>query len=240
MSPKELFALCRTWMHNLLEATMGSRPRQVTSLVAALVILFIWANIGGGDGAGTQAGDEIDRAVNLAHHFEEENRELKLANEYERRLRRVAQQTITALSEQVRQQDERILNQEQQIAFYRQLLEERGRPEDEIVIRSFDIVPDFRENHYQLLAVLVRGGSDSEPFEGSLDLALSLRNSAGQEFEHRPQFDIGVMDTSFRYYHEVNAVFPIPTGTEILNGQLALFREDGELMASRILVDQLL
>ena len=218
---------------------MGSRTRQVATLVAALMLIFIWVNVGDGDTASDADQEGLQRAINLAHFFEIENQKLKKQYETEARYRKVAEQTITALSEQIRLQDEQILNQEQQIAFFRQLLEERGSPGDEIVIRTFEIVPDFRENHHQLLAVLVRGGPDGEAFKGKLDLALSLRKTNGEEFEHRPQFDIGALNAEFRYYHEVQTTFSIPQETEILNGQLALFREDGELMASRILVDQL-
>ena len=240
MNPRVLLSIGRYWLGNIVEAVIGTRMRQIGSLIAILVIVFVWVNIGDDTLTGEPGPEELQRAINLAHHFENENRGLKQESETEQRLRRVADQTITALSEQIKEQDEQILNQEQQLAFYRQLLEERGNPEDEIQIRTFEIVPDYRENHYQLLAVLVRGGAEIDTFEGMLELALSLRNSNGDEFEHRPLFDIGSLDTEFRYYHEVQAVFPIPQGTEILNGQLALFRGDGELMASRILVDQVL
>lgn len=235
---RSLLAACKRWLFHMAEVTMGSRLRQAGTLVAALVVVFIWVNLGDGGTQEATESEELQRAINLAHHFEEENRRLKKETETEQRLRRVAERTITALSEQIRDQDEQILNQEQQLAFYRQLLEERGNPEDDIRIRSFEIVPDFRENHHQLLAVLVRGGAEGEAFKGRLDLALSLRNANGEEFEHRPLFDLGALETEFRYYHEVQTGFSIPQGTEILNGQLALFREDGVLMASRILVDQ--
>ena len=240
MNPWLFFATCRVWLNNIVHAALGTRVRQVFTLLAAVLIVFIWVNIGADEEALDISEAELDQAINLSHYFEKQNRKLKQDIETELRLRRVAQQTITALSENIRQQDETILNLQQQLAFYRQLLVERDRPADEIVIRSFEIIPDFREYSYQLLAVLVRGGAGSEPFRGRLDLALSLRNTNGEEFEHRPVFEIGALDTEFRYYHEIEAVFAIPPDTEILNGQLALFSEDGELMSSSILVDQTL
>lgn len=237
MSVNELVASGRMWLVHMFEVTLGTRMRQLGTLLAAMMVAFVWVNLGDEPEVSTEEQAEMQRAINLAHFFEAENRTLKIEYENERRLREVSDRTITALSELIREQDEEILNQEQQLAFYRQLLEERGNPEDEIRIRTFEIVPDFRENHYQLLAVLVRGGA-GESFSGMLDLALSLRDSGGAEFEHRPVFDLGALDTEFLYYLEFQAGFSIPPGTEILNGQLALFREDGELMVSRILADE--
>lgn len=229
------------WFDQLLAATFGTRLRSVITVSVIFAVIFLLNNRPAPDAAQQEIdAQELKRAINLAHYFEQENRRLLREVEDERRLRRISDQTTAALSEQLRQQDEDILGYEQRLAFLRQLLEERDSSQDQIDIRSFEIVPDYRENSYQLLAVLNRSGSDSAEFAGSLDLALSLRRANGEEIELKPVFELGALEVKMRYYVEVRSVFNIPPGTEILNGQLALFDAEGNLEASRLLYDQTL
>lgn len=204
-------------------------------MILAVCFLIIY-NLGE-TGADTDNPGYLKRALEVTRYFEDRSRTLQQNLESEQLRRKIAEQTITALSENIREQDEQILDQQQQLAFYRQLLEERGRTEVDTVIRSFEIVPDYRENFYQLSAVLVRGTGISEPFEGKLDLTLFLRDASGVSFDHAPTFEPAALDVKFRYYHEIQAVFFIPAGTDILNGQLVLYDDQDNPLASQILAD---
>lgn len=182
-------------------------------------------------------GEQLDRALELAREYERENRELQRALEAEQRLRRVANQTTAALAAQIRELDEAILDSEQRLAFYRQLLEERGGAAGDIAIRTFEILPDYREDSHQLVVVLSQPG-DSDSFTGELDLVLSLRDEQRGEFEFRPAFAPGLRQVNFRYYIEYRESFIVPAGAEIVNGQLVLRDAEGAVVSSRILREQ--
>ena len=237
---KLLFSGYLRWIDRLLQATFGTRMRTVATVTAVVAVIFFLNRSAPDPEQQEVDAQELGRAIDLAHYFEQENRRLLRELEDERRLHRIAEQTSTALSNQLSEQDEKILGYEQRLAFLRQLLEERDSDLDEIAIRNFEIVPDFRENSYQLLAVLNRSGSDSEEFSGQLNLALSLRRDNGEVIELRPVFDAGALEVKMRYYVEIRAVFNIPPGSEILNGQLVLFDDEGNSQASRLLRDQAL
>lgn len=228
---------CKTIVSNIWDAAAGTRTRQFASLV---VLGFLGILIYGveGDDPGLVEVAKLNTAIEISQFFEGENRNLAAELETEKRRRRLAEQTIHALAANVKEQDEIILEQNQQITFLRQLLDERGRTSTDMAIRTFDIEPDFRASHFQLSAVLVRSGTDKDPFTGRLDLALSLIDANGVTFEHRPLFNPGALDVTFRYYHEARAVFPIPTGAEITNAQLVLLDGEGEVIVSRTLHDQ--
>ena len=149
----------------------------------------------------------------------------------------VANQTTAALAAQIRALDEQILDNEQRIAFYRQLLAERGSDASAVAIRSFEIVPDYREDSHQLVVVLSQP-ADSESFVGSLDLVLSLRSAERGEFEFRPAFAAGLLQVNFRYYIEFKEIFQLPPGAEIVNGQLVLRDAENEVVTSQILREQ--
>lgn len=237
-NPWGFIVTCRAMISNIWDAACGTRMRQMTSF---LVLGFVGLIIYGieGDDPSLINVSKLNTAIEISRFFETENRTLAIELENEQRRRRLAEQTINALASNVKEQDEIILDQNQQIAFLRQLLDERGRTSTDTAIRTFDIEPDYRASYFQLSAVLVRSGTDKEPFAGRLDLALSLIDANGVTFEHRPIFNPGALDLSFRYYHELQAVFPIPTGSEITNAQLVLLDKEGQVVVSRTLHGQI-
>ncbi|MBF2735567.1 MAG: hypothetical protein ISN26_05770 [Betaproteobacteria bacterium AqS2] len=214
----------------------GTTPRMLATL-AALGILAGWLALREPEAAGADADAELARALELARDYEAANSELRRELEAERRLRRVANQTTAALAAQIRALDEQILDNEQRIAFYRQLLAERGSDVSAVAIRSFEIVPDYREDHHQLVVVLSQP-ADNENFVGSLDLVLSLRSAERGEFELRPAFAAGLLQVNFRYYIEFKEIFQLPPGAEIVNGQLVLRDAANEVVTSQILREQ--
>lgn len=236
-NPWGFLITCKSILGDVWDAAAGNLTRQLTSLFLLALVGTIIYNIEG-DEADKISVTQLQTALKVTKFFEIENRGLSQELDDERRQRQLAEQTITALAENIKEQDGLILDQKQQISFYRQLLEERGRNESDATIRTFDIVPDFRDDYQQLSAVIVRNGADNKPFKGRIDLALSLVDANGGTFEHRPIFEDGILEIEFRYYHEAQAVFPIPKGTEILNAQLVMFDKQGDPVVSRTLHEQ--
>ena len=227
-----------TYMHMLQHAFNAAFASPLRALATGVIIAtcaLIIFNLD--DSQNTQAEGDLARALDVSRFFKERSDTLEQDLTQERLRRRIAEQTVTALSENIREQDEAILDNQQQLAFYRQLLEERGRSDVQTVIRSFEIFPEFRDNYYQLSAVLVRGTGIDEPFAGKLGLTLFLRDQNGASYDLTPIFEPAALDVSFRYYHEVQAVFSVPDGSDILNGQLALHDDNGSVVASKILTD---
>lgn len=223
-------------LNGLRRLCFGTTPRMLASL-AALGALAAWLALRPPAAGPASASAELARALELARGYEEANSELRRELEAERRLRRVANQTTAALAAQIRALDEQIVDNEQRIAFYRQLLAERGSDVSAVAIRSFEIVPDYREYSHQLVVVLSQP-ADNENFVGSLDLVLSLRSAERGEFEFRPAFAAGLLQVNFRYYIEFKEIFQLPPGAEIVNGQLVLRDAADEVVTSQILREQ--
>ena len=226
------------WLDRIFLVFFGSLKRASVSGVV-LFILYIVLVPSQPDNAQLQ--ENLAVTTNLVIQFEQEIRELREELQTEKQLRNIAEQTTSALAQQVSQQDSQLLDNKQQLAFLRQLIQERDtRDNYAIEFRSFDISPDFREDSYQIQAVLNRGGSDRELFNGKLELNLSLRSSDGRDFEYSPVITSGSLDIEFRYYTEIDLGFDIPPGAEVLNGQLILRNENNDIVASIILHDQVL
>ena len=156
----------------------------------------------------------------------------------ERRWRTLGEKTMTALTRQVRELNEDLLEQERQLSFFRQLLDEREGGESPVEIRSLVIVPDFRENYHRLESVLVHADRQSGNFRGRYELVVSLSGTGAQRVLRVPDPDSPASSIEFRFYHEINHSFSVPAGTEIKNAELLVYDRTGELMATQLLVDR--
>ena len=211
----------------------GSRLR--AALSAAAIGLAAGYLAGGGDsGSGDESKlrNELAASVNAAKYFERKARELQLDIEGERSRRRIAEHTATALAGDIRSRDREFLDTKQQLAFYQQLLAERGQESDEVSVRSFTIDPDIHESSYRANVVLARSGSISDPFIGRMQFNLVITDADADERDYSPAAEEDDLKVEFRYHLEKQVPFRIPVGTEIVNAQLlVLDSENNPILA---------
>ncbi len=232
-------------LHRLTEsaASLAYSIRQATSLffgspLRALVSAGSIAAVVGyaygtrSVGSDEQLRTELEISLYAASYVERTARDLQGNRESERSRRRIAEKTAAALASDIRGRDAELLDANQKLAFYEQLLAERGEASADVSIRSFTIEPDFRESSYRANTVLARGGTIDTPFAGRLDLKLSITDAEGNERVYTPVVAEADLLIEFRYYLEKEIVFRIPVGHEIANAQLLLSDSGGAVLAA--------
>lgn len=178
------------------------------------------------------------QSANLIRVLEAENRALKRNLQLERMRRNLSEKNLGALRGRMGRISDTLVENEKQIAFFKQLFKERDDLDTEVVIRSLAVNPDFREDGHILEAVLIRESAQStENFRGSYELAVNLERDGQSSIAHYPGPD-RPNRVDFRFYHEINEPFVVPAGAQILNARLSIRDDAGELVVSRILIGQ--
>ena len=206
----------------------GSRLRAALSAAAISLAAGYLAGNGSGDESGLRS--ELAASVNAAKYFEKKVRELQLDLEGERSRRRIAERTATALASDIRSRDREFLETKQQLAFYEQLLSERGQGSDEVSVRNFTIDPDIHESSYRAHIVLARSGNINEPFIGRLQFNLVITDANAAERDYSPAAKEEDLKVELRYYLEKQVPFRIPIGHEIVNAQLLVLDSENRTM----------
>ena len=208
----------------------GSRLRTALSAAAVGLAAGYLASGGGDNESGLRT--ELAASVNAAKYFEKKVRELQLDLEGERSRRRIAEHTATALASDIRSRDREFLETKQQLAFYEQLLAERGQGSDEVSVRSFTIDPDIHEASYRANVVLARSGNISDPFVGRLQFNLVIADADAAERDYSPAAEEDDLQVQFRYYLEKQVPFRIPVGHEIVNAQLLVLDSENRTIVA--------
>ena len=179
------------------------------------------------------------RATNMMGILETENRRLKRSLQSERLRHSISEKNLKALRDQMEDLAAGLVHSESEISFFKQLLKERSEIDTEIGVRSLDIRPDFRENSYTLDAVLIRNATaSSDNFTGSYELALNVNVDGKTSVMYHPEKGSNPAKIDFRYYHEISSPFRLPPDSQILNARFSVYDPQGELIVSKILVEE--
>ncbi|MCY4324441.1 MAG: hypothetical protein OXC81_00210 [Betaproteobacteria bacterium] len=210
----------------------GSRLRAALSAAALGLAAGYIAGHEPGSGDQAQVQNELAASVTAAKYFEKKARQLQLDLEGERSRRRIAEHTATALASDIRTRDREFLETKQQLAFYEQLLAERGQGSDEVSVRNFTIDPDIHEASYRANVVLARSGNIKEPFVGRLQFNLVITDAQAAERDYSPAAEEEDVTVQFRYYLEKQVPFRIPIGHEIVNAQLLVLDSENRTIVA--------
>jgi len=225
----------------LWESLFGAKRERTAIALCAGALLLIGFLVGriveGGDADSLRNAER--RATNLLGVLEAENTILRQGLESERLRRNLSEKSLRALREQMETVGADLVRNEKEISFLKQLLQERTQIDSEVAIRSFDISPDFREDSYTLEAVLIRDvGAARENFTGSFDLAINIDSGGAAAVVYYPEGRAERAEIDFRFYHEIAAPFRLPAGSSILNARFSVYDSTGEIIASKILVEE--
>lgn len=218
----------------------GRHRDWVAFLVCAGLVLMVGVTIGRStvDQGTRDSADRLRQSANLVRVLEAENRALKKSLQTERLRRNLSEKNLRALRERMGAISDTLVENEKQIAFFKQLFKERDAVDTEVVVRSLAINPDYREDGYTLEAVLIRGAADStENFSGSYELAVNIERGGETSIARYPSPDRSSR-VDFRFYHEINESFLVPAGAQILNARLSIRDDAGRLVVSQILIGQ--
>ncbi len=215
----------------------GSRTVPIVCSVLLLLLGFLLGRIDQ-DSNVDSAENRQRRAINLARILEEENRKLKEALQTEQLKRNLSEKNLKALAEQMEATSSSLVTGQKEITFLKQLLQERDNLDTEVQIRNLSISPDFRENSYNLQAVLIRNASNQRSnFKGRFELAINVDVKGKATIAYHPERGQRTPSMDFRFYHEINDSFLLPPGAEVLNARLSIYNSNDDLVVSRILIE---